>query len=157
MFSTLIFLVLLSIGFVRSTPITNESCEAQVSSWPDPCTGTLIVSRSCESASFHFEPTPYKLCDAIYFMWSYPLNNLTLIIETSFTQRHQSYSILLRNLPDYDIRKYIIVNGKETEIKSMEEIIVLHSDSDYQIQLKLQADTTISYYGFPIFYNVTKS
>jgi hypothetical protein len=156
MLSTMIFLVLLSIVFVEGTSIPNESCEAQISSWPDPCTGTIIVSRSCESATLHFEMTPFKLCDSIYLMWSYPLNNLTMIIETSFTQRHQSYSIGLKNLTEYDIRKYLILNGKEIEIKSTEDIIVLHSDSNYQIKLKLQAETTISYYGFPISYNVTK-
>ncbi len=73
-----------------------------------------------------------------------------------FTQRHQLYSIGLKNLHDYDIQKYLIVNGKEIQIKSTEDIIVLHSDSNYQIKLKLQAETTISYYGFPISYNVTK-
>jgi hypothetical protein len=49
----------------------------------------------------------------------------------------QFYSILFENHPEYDI-------------------IVLHSDYNYQIKLKLKADRTISYYRFPISYNITK-
>jgi hypothetical protein len=48
----------------------------------------------------------------------------------------QFYSILFENHPEYDI-------------------IVLHSNYNYQIKLKLIADRTVSYYRFPISYNVT--
>ena len=157
MLSRILFLVLLSTGFVQGASVIDEQCEGQISAWSDPCTGAIIVPRSCLSAIVYLEMTPFKSCDALYFMWSYPMNNLTMIIETPFTPHHQSYSVHLSNPQGYDIRKYLIVNGHEVEIKSTEDIIVLNSDSNYQIRLKLQAETTISYYGFPIAYNVTKS
>ncbi len=154
---TIPILFFLSIGIIQGTFIKDESCEAQIIPWGGPCSGAIVVSRLCQSGTFHLEKTPFKPCDALSFMWSYPINNLTAVIETPFTQQHQSYSINLNNGKDYDIRKYVIVNGEEIEIKSSEDVIVLNSDSNYQIKLKFQAETTISYYASSIAYNVTKS
>ncbi len=157
MLSTIPILIFLSIGLIQCTPIKNDPCEAQIIPWGGPCGASLAVSRLCQSATFHLEKTPFKSCDALSFMWSYPINNLTIVIETPFTQQQQSYSIILNNVKDYDIRKYVFVNGEEIEIKSSEDVIVLNSDSNYQIRLKFQAEATISYYGFLIAYTVTKS
>ena len=150
----MIFSLLSLVLFVESISIENESCEGQISRWSDECSGTIIVSRTCQSAFVHLGNTSMKTCDQVYLMWSYPLNNLTMIIETKF---HQNYQIRFANQPDYEIEKYLIESGREIPIKFKEEFITLKSDSDYQIQLKLQAQTSISYYGFPIVYNVTKS
>lgn len=76
-----------------------------------------------------------KTCGQVYLMWSYPLNNLTMIIERKFHRDYQS---------SYEIEKYLIENGKEMPIKSKGEFITLmKSYSNYQIQLKLQAQTSI--------------
>jgi hypothetical protein len=119
----------------------------------------IIVPRSCTSATASLATTDFKSCDKVDFSWAYPLNNLTIIIETPFTQRHQPYSIHIdnRQFKLYPLPIYRILDGKETEIKTTDDVIVEKSDSNYQIIVKLQAETTISYYVFFFHYNVTKS
>lgn len=138
---------------VESISIEEDPCEGQISKWSDECSGTIIVSRSCQSAFVHLGNTSFKSCDHVYFMWSYPLNNLTMIIQTKFSEEYQ---IHLDNEPSYDIKKYQIENGKEIRLNSTAEFVTIKSDSNFQIKIKFQADTTISYYGFPIVYNVTQ-
>ena len=154
MLSKRIFFIFSLIFFVESISIEEDPCEGQISKWSDECSGTIIVSRSCQSSFVHLGNTSFKSCDHVYLMWSYPLNNLTMIIQTKFSEEYQ---IRLDNQPTYDIQKYQIVNGKEIRINSTEEFVTITSDSNFQIKMKLQAETTISYYGFPIVYNVTKS
>jgi hypothetical protein len=92
-------------------------------------------------------------------MWSYPTNNLTITIETSFTKQSQAYTLSINNgqIQDYTIRMYRITNGKEVEIKSTDDRIVLNSDANYQVILKLQGPPSIFYYGFPLSYTVARA
>ncbi|CAF1006880.1 unnamed protein product [Rotaria sordida] len=136
----------------------DESCEATVLDSSDPCWSSIVVPRSCESATFNLGTMRFKLCTKVGFMWSYPLHNLTVTIETPFTQKRQPYAINIDNslIKDYSIRIYRIIDGHETEVKSMDDVIVQDSDSNYQIILKFQGPSTIYYYGFPFNYNVTE-
>ncbi len=77
---------------------------------------------------------------SVYQIWSVDISSELKwcnLIQWILLKHHQFYSILFENHPEYDI-------------------IVLHSDYNYQIKLKLKADRTISYYRFPISYNITK-
>ncbi|CAF2517664.1 unnamed protein product [Rotaria sp. Silwood2] len=158
MLLTVILFVLLPVGLIQGTPIVKESCEATVLPSENPCWSSVILSRSCESGTFDLGATSFKSCDKVGFMWSYPLHNLTVTIETPFTQKHQPYAINIDNtlIKDYSIRIYRIIDGHETEVKSRDDVIVQNSDSNYQIILKFQGPSTIYYYGFPFNYNVTK-
>jgi len=90
----------------------------------------------------------------INFFWSYPVNNMTLIIETPFTQKHQHYTITLDNEQVYGAitNVYRIINDKEIKITTPDKTIIQHSDSNYQIILKFQAPTHLSRYGVNINY-----
>ncbi|CAF0909595.1 unnamed protein product [Rotaria sp. Silwood1] len=157
MFSTIIFLVLLPVGLIQATPITKESCEARVLDSSDPCWSSVVVPRSCESATLNLGMTRFKSCNKVGLMWSYPLHNLTVTIETLFTEKRQPYAINIDNslIKDYSIGIYRIIDGHETEVKSKDDVIVQNSDSNYQIILKFQGPSTIYYYGFPFNYDVT--
>lgn len=159
MLSTVSFLVLLSIGLIHTTPIVEESCEAELYNRTAPCNGLIWVTKPCKEATAHLATTSFKSCDVVALIWAYPINNLTVIIETPFTQQHQPYAIHINNkqIRSSDFSLYRILNGHETKIKSIEDIIVQQSDSNYQVILKVQAETIESLYILPINYNVTKS
>jgi hypothetical protein len=158
MLSPIIFFVLLSTGLVQAVPFADESCEAQIYNSSSSCSGLITVPRSCQSATANLATTGFKSCDAVDFSWAYPIDNLTIIIETPFTRQHQPYAIHIDNkqFKAYPLPIYRILDGHETEIKTRDDIIVEKSDSKYQIILKLQAETTVSYYVFFFRYNVTK-
>jgi hypothetical protein len=159
MLSTITFLVVLSISFIQVIPITSESCKAQILDSSNPCSSSVIVSRSCDTATLNLGETRFKTCTEVRLFWSYPMNNLTVTVETPFTQQHQPYTINIDNrlIKDYSVGIYRILNGQEIHVKSVDDVIVQNSDSNYQIILKFQAEKTITYYGFPFMYKVTKS
>ena len=123
-----------------------------------PCHGIISVPGSCTSATARLATTTLKSCDAVGINWGYPMNNLTIIIETPFTQQRQPYAIHIDNwfFKLYPLPMYRILDGKETEIKITDDPIVQKSDSNYQVIIKLQADTTIGYYLAIFNYNATK-
>src|SRR5689334_7785285 len=97
MLSTIIFLVLLSIGLVQVMPIVDESCKVQIYDGSTTCSGLIVASRSCNESTANLSKTRFELCDAVDLTWSYPMNNLTIIVETPFTQQHQPYAININN------------------------------------------------------------
>ncbi|CAF2961939.1 unnamed protein product [Rotaria sp. Silwood2] len=127
MLLTVILFVLLPVGLIQGTPIVKESCEATVLPSENPCWSSVILSRSCESGTFDLGATSFKSCDKVGFMWSYPLHNLTVTIETPFTQKHQPYAINIDNtlIKDYSIRIYRIIDGHETEDSHSDQLIKL--------------------------------
>lgn len=158
MTSTSMFLLLLSIGLAQAIPIGDEPCKAQINNSSGPCNGMIRVPYSCKSAIADLTTTGFKSCDTVDFSWAYPLNNLTIFVVTPFTQQHQPYAIHVDNRPfkEYPMPIYRILDGKETEIKTTDDLIVEKSDSNYQVVLKFQAQTSVSYYLSFIRYNTTK-
>ncbi|UJR18733.1 hypothetical protein I4U23_005640 [Adineta vaga] len=154
-------LLLLAIALVQTTPITDASCTARLLNSSMPCWTGVTSSRTCNSAFLTLADTKYQSCSTVGLgWWSDSTNNLTLTIETSFTQQHQPYSIRLNNqqltqLKDYSVKVYRILNSQETELKSVDDVIIQYSDSNYQIILKFQGPTM--YNLLPIIYEVLKS
>jgi hypothetical protein len=159
MLSTSIFFVLFSIVYGQSGSITDESCKALVYDSSNPCSSSVVVSRSCTSATLDLGETRFKTCTEVYLFWAYPMNNLTITVVTPFTKERHPCAINIQNviIKDYDVGMYRILDGQEIDIKTTDDIIVQKSDSNYQIVLKFKAQPTISYYGFPLNYKVTKS
>ena len=159
MLSAVSFLVLLSIGLIQTATIGQESCEAEVYNSTAPCTGLIRTPHSCNESTVHIAKTSFKSCNAVDLTWMYPINNLTVIIETPYTQQHQSYALHINNrqIRWSDFSLYRILNGHETQIKSIADIVIQQSDANDQVILKFQAETTISVYILPINYNATAS
>jgi len=160
MSSIITFLVLLAIRLIQITPVTAESCTAQILNSSLSCWGGVVSPRICKSAFLNLGNTEYKSCSTVGLgWWSDSTNNLTLTIETSFTQQNQPYIINLNNqqlkqFKDYSVKFYRILNNQETELISTDDIITLNSDSNYQIILKFQGPTI--YNLLPIIYEVFK-
>jgi hypothetical protein len=160
MSSIIPFLVFLAIGLVQITPTTAESCTAQLLNSSLPCWSGVVSPRTCTSAFLNLGNTEYKSCSTVGLgWWSDSTNNLTLTIETLFTQQRQAYTINLNNqqlkqFKDYSVKVYRILNNQETELISTDDIITQSSDSNYQIILKFQGPTM--YNLLPIIYEVFK-
>jgi hypothetical protein len=159
MLSTILFLVLLSIGFIQAIPAVDESCKVQIYNWEGPCAGLIIVPKTCTSATADLSTTKFESCDRVDLTWSYPMNNLTIIVETPYTKQHQPYTINIDNINFklYPLPIYRIEDGHERQIKTTADVIVEKSDSNYQVIMKLQAESTIGYYLSFFRYNVIKS
>lgn len=152
------FLLLLSIGLAQAIPIEDEPCKAQIYNSSGSCSGMIRAPYTCKSTIADLATTGFESCDTVDFSWAYPLNNLTIFVVTPFTQHRQPYAIHFDNRPfkEYPMPIYRILDGKETEIKTMDDFIVEKSDPNYQVVLKFQAQTSVSYYLSFIRYNTTK-
>lgn len=155
------FPFLLAIGLVQITFITADSCTAKTLTSSLSCWSGVVSPRTCQSASLNLGNTEYASCSTVGLgWWSDSTNNLTLTIETSFTQQRQPYSINLNNqqlkqFKEFSVKFYRILNNVETELISADDNIRQDSDSNYQIILKFQGPTT--YNLLPIIYEVLKS
>lgn len=98
-----------------------------------------------------------KTNKSVEIFWSYPMNTMTLIIETPFTQQRRPYRISLysERLPESIKHLYRLLDGQETEIPIIGERIVQESDSNYQVILKFQAPSEMSTYGVYIKYDIS--
>ena len=154
-------LLLLTLGLVRSAPTTDESCTARLLDSFLPCWTGVTSPRTCKSASLTLGGTKYQSCSTVGLgWWSDSTNNLTLTIETPFTQERQPYSILLNNqdlakFTVYSAKIYRIINDQEIELKPVDHVMTQYSDSNYQIKLKYQGSTM--YDSLPIIYEVRKA
>lgn len=151
------FLVLSLVLIVHSRTITDDSCEKHIDKL-DTCMATISTSGNCESFKVSLSDTEYSSCITNSFFWSYPLNNLTLIIETPFTFKKEPYSISLNNeqLSGAISNVYRIINNEEKEITTHDKVFTQHSDSNYQIILKFQGPTHLSRYGVNIDYKTVQ-
>jgi hypothetical protein len=170
MASILLFLVLLltviAEPIVLGVPVTDndihESCEAQLSPHADPyqCSGTVSVRLDCKISTLNLTHTNMsERCNSIDLFWSYPVDNLTMIIETPFSKKQQAYTIELNNerIMGAISHVYRLIDGKEIEVTTKESKLIQHSDSKYQVILKLQGPPKLTYYGVFIDYDVNKS
>ncbi|UJR18727.1 hypothetical protein I4U23_005634 [Adineta vaga] len=152
--------ILISIAHVHSIPVSTgiaDSCDVDFSS-SGSCTGTISISRECQTAKLNLATTDISTCTSVGLFWSYPTNNLTLTIGTPFTKKQQAYQIEIDNkqFRGNIFHVYRIVNGQEIEVTTTDEKLVLNSDADFQIVLKLQGLPTTLSYGVFINYKVVK-
>ncbi|CAF1218918.1 unnamed protein product [Didymodactylos carnosus] len=139
--------VLISIGLVYNTPVRGKSCEAQVYNSPGVCESRLFIPQPCDSATLELGATNFKTCTDVRLSWDYPTNNLTMIIETPFTQQRQPYAVNLDSYWMFGGKTYRVLDGKETELKSDGKAAPQKSDSNYQVIFKLQFPPSLTLYG----------
>ena len=94
--------------------------------------------------------------DAVEIFWSYPMNILTMIIETGYTPEQQAYAIAFdaESMAQDVKRMYRIVNGEEIEIKAEAGKYMLESDSNGQVVVKLHSWPRMTTYGTSIRYQI---
>lgn len=146
----------LLVGFfvvVVESTVVSSSCQSHVDKL-DVCQATISFSGDCRSPIIDLTQTEYVQCENVNFFWSYPLNNMTLIIETPFTRSHQRFTMFLDNqqLTGAISRVFRIFNGQETEVTTRDSTLIQYSDSNYQIILKFEGPTHLSRYGVNIDY-----
>ena len=122
--------------------------------------GRTTVSFQDDNDSHVFSLADTELAKSkksVEIFWSYPMNTLTLTIETPFTHQGRPYSISLDNkgLSASIKHLYRLLDGQETEIPINDERIVEESDSNYQVILKFQAPSEMSTYGVFIKYGIS--
>ncbi len=139
--------------FLAMTIHADDSCETHIYTLKT-CSAVLTFSGNCQSMTLNLSNTEYAHCTSNGFFWSYPLNNLTLIIETLFTEKHQAYTISLNNEQLFGAitNIYRIIDNKEIEITTHDKILVQQSDLNYQVILKFQGPTHLGRYGVNIDY-----
>ncbi len=131
----------------------DDSCETHIYTLKT-CSAIITFSGNCQSMTVNLSHTEYAQCTSNGFFWSYPLNNLTLVIETLFTEKHQAYKISLNNEQLFGAitNVYRIIDNKEIEITTHEKTLIQQSDSNYQVILKFQGPTRLGRYGVNINY-----
>jgi hypothetical protein len=136
----------------------SSSCNANIDRY-SPCTATVSFGDWCTSAVLNFTNTPSAQCLGINFVWSVPVNNLTMILETSYTKTRQAYKIAFVNsaLMEVITNVYQIINNKEIDVTSHDNTLILNSDSNYQVIVKFQAPSKHGRSIVFIRYDVTKS
>lgn len=131
----------------------DASCDTHISNL-EKCSAVISFSGNCQSMIVNLSETEYANCTANQFFWSYPLNNLTLIIETPMTDERRAYTMSLNNeqLAGAISNVYRIINGKESEVTTHEKILRQDSDGNFQVILKFQGPKQLSRYGVNIDY-----
>lgn len=152
--SSIILLSLICVLTIESK--TTQSCEGQVDKL-DSCMAVVQFPGDCDSAIVNLTNSDYAKCNSSNFFWSYPLHNLTLVIETPFTTQHQQYAIYLDNKQAMSGVSHIyrIINKQEQDVTSKDETLIQYSDSNYKIILKFQGPNRLQRYGVNLQYNAT--
>ncbi|CAF4153877.1 unnamed protein product [Rotaria socialis] len=80
-----------------------------------------------------------------YFKVKVPPLDMTLIIETPFTQQRQRYTISLgvERLKSNVARATQIIDDKETDVNMNDSHVTLNCDSNYQVILKFYIESTL--------------
>jgi hypothetical protein len=161
MSSAMSFFVLLAmlVAMAQANPLKSESsCDAQFYE-TDECWATVSVQRDCKSAKLNLSNSNIsKSCSSVDVGWAYPMNNLTVTIETPFTQQRQPYAVIFNNkwLMEALTNVYRVFNNQETEVITHDTTLIQYSDSNYQVILKFQAPSTISAYKVFLNYDVVR-
>jgi len=158
MSATIFFLLVSCVGFIEMVPIGEDVCPVRLYDTGSSCSGLITVDKLCNESIANLAESTLKTCDAVQLTWSYPMRNLTITIETPYTQQHQDYSIEIdnRNFYESTFHLFRILNGEEISINTPDESVTVKSDSKYQVQLKIVAPYTISLYILNINYKVAK-
>jgi hypothetical protein len=152
-FSSLLVILFLGWNIQGRIIHTDDTCETHIYDLKS-CSAVLTFAGNCQSMKVNLTDTEYVKCSSMLFFWSYPLNNLTLIIE-----QHQPYQMSLDNeqLTGAITNLYRIINNEEKEITSQDKTIVQDSDSKNEIILKFQGPTRLGRYGVNISYKTIET
>lgn len=141
MYANSFFIIILSlITIVHNAAIAeNPTCIAEVDKFSQ-CAADISAPFGCKSTVLNFTNTGFAQCQGVNFFYASGANNMTLIIETSFTQQRQPYYLSLANSPIMEIilHVYRIIDNQEIDITTRNATLVQKSDSNYQIILKFQ-------------------
>ncbi|CAF3337345.1 unnamed protein product [Rotaria socialis] len=98
-----------------------------------------------------------KSWEKVQINWNYPVDDMTLIIETPFTQKRQPYAISIDNESLKRGTSHVsrIIDDEEIELNKDGCRKVINCDSNYQIVLKLYATPAAAYLAL-IKYHVIK-
>ena len=148
------------ISLAQGIPIIGggiDSCNARLDSY-SPCYGTISSSGYCKVSILSLANTNVSACTSVRLFWSYPVGNLTMTIVTLFTQRQEAYKVSIDNeaLNGAISHVYRLFNGEETEVTTNDNELVQDSDSNYQVIIKLQGPSQLTYYGVFINYKVMR-
>ncbi|CAF1391948.1 unnamed protein product [Adineta ricciae] len=151
-----LFAIVGLVSFARAQTLINDSCESHVDKL-STCAGTISFSGVCYSSKIELRDTQYVKCANVDFFWSYPLNNMTLVIETPFTQKRQRFTVSLKTQPLQGAVSHVyrIIDDQETDVTTREPVLTQDSDANYQVILKFQGPTHLSRYGVEIQYEST--
>ena len=151
-------LLLGSLSALHAASVSESSCETMVYDY-SACYFGLSYGSGCKSQVSYVGKNPKAVsCSSVNIFWSYPNNNLTLVIETSFTQARQPFSIRLdqRQLKPVISHACNIAQDKGTELNLNNDVSVVKSDKNYQVVIKFQAYSGPQAYGVNIKYDVLK-
>ncbi len=156
------FCILLLAATVHSAPAIDDdiesTCNAEIEHYSQ-CTARVESVDRCTSAILNFTGTPSAKCSGINYLWAQPANNLTMIIETPYTQERQTYRIVFDNdyLMELVTNAYQIINNEEINVTTHTSTLTLKSDSSFQVVVKFEtpAESTVS--AIVVRYEVAKS
>lgn len=139
---------------VLGVPVTgnnhHETCVAELWSYDSyPCYRTVWIDGACDSSTLNLAHTSISQCSAFHLSWSNPVENLTMTIETPFTEKQQAYAIFIDNegMMGPVSHVYRLIDNKEIEVTTTSKKLVQYSDSNYQVTLKFQSPSEFTYYG----------
>jgi hypothetical protein len=159
----MVFLLLLTvviISIIKAVPITENiihSCDAEYDAY-QLCSESINAPTGCKETKLNLANTnTSKTCTSVHLFWNYPVDNLTAIIETPFSQKKQAYQLYIDNeqLKPYISHVYRVLNGQETEVTTTDKTLIQYSDASYQVILKFEGPPTLYYYGVFINYKIT--
>lgn len=161
MFAIVLFVILVGgSNWIKAVAAsTNNSCVPDIFQF-NRCNPTVSFDFDCPTSTFNLaQHRNISSCSSVDIFWSYPMNNLTVIIQTMWTQKRRPYTIHLRAkyLKPQILHLYRINQGVEKEVKIRGNVIKEKSDKNYKVILKFQAPKTLQFYGVFIEYNVTKN
>jgi hypothetical protein len=147
------------ISIIKAVPITENiihSCDAEYDDY-QPCSWSISSPPDCKETKLNLTKTNIsKTCTSVHLFWNYPVDNLTAIIDTPFTEKKQAYKLFIENeqLQPYISHVYRILDGRETEVTTTNKTLIQYSDANYQVILKFEGPPTLYYYGVFINYNI---
>ncbi|CAF2505003.1 unnamed protein product [Rotaria sp. Silwood2] len=123
----------------------------------EPGRATVSFPNDKEQKTLNLAGTDLaKSCSSVNIFWSYPTGLLTLIIETAYTKKQQSYTIHIDNehLSASISNVYQVIDDEEIEVTTNDKKIILNSDSNYQVIIKFQGPPEMRTYGVSISYDI---
>ncbi|CAF0795038.1 unnamed protein product [Didymodactylos carnosus] len=118
-----------------------------------PCRGGIQTDFACSNSVLDIGQANFTTCKEVRFSWAYPTNNLTITIGTQYTYQRKPFTLYLDNKRRHQVYR-VHDGGQETDITSIDEVIIQYSDINYQVILKFQEDENIGPYLTYISYRV---
>ena len=159
MFPLVLLVIFFGTNLIDTVVGNNNTCVPSIYQY-DRCHPTVSMEFECSASTWNLaENQNISSCSSVEIFWSYPMNNLTIIIQTIWTEKHRPYTIHLqaKNLKPQILHLYRIEQGVEKQVKIRGKVIKQKSDENYQIILKFQAPKILQFYGVFIRYSVIKN